>query len=162
MRYREFFKWTQITMLRHKDQWYDYKMIGLLLLVWKNLSVPGVNDALQRHHCAEDNVVEHEDKPWLMILSHSHWMFPQPFGGDGLQNRMQVKNNICIHMLQWHALFQSISLSILKRFRSWSSQKQSQNCIVHWCQRRETPKQPHWGSHLQSWELHKASGSRAW
>lgn len=95
-------------MLRHKDQWYDYKMVGLLLLVWKNLSVPGVNDALQRHHCAEDNVVEHEDKPWLMILSHSHWMFPQPFGGDGLQNRMEVTKTT--NMLQWHALFQSISL----------------------------------------------------
>ena len=59
--------------------------------MWKNLSVPGVNDALQRHHCAEDNVVEHEDKPWLMILSHLRGMFPQPFGGDGLQNRMHIK-----------------------------------------------------------------------
>ena len=66
-------------------------MIGLLLLVWKNLRVPGVNDALQRHHCAEDNVVEHEDKPWLMILSHSRGIFRQPFGGDGLQNRMHIK-----------------------------------------------------------------------
>ena len=60
--------------------------------MWKNLSVPGVNDALQRHHCTEDNVVEHQDKPWLMILSHSQRLFPQLFGGDGLQNRMQVKN----------------------------------------------------------------------
>ena len=64
--------------------------------MWKNLSVPGVNDALQWHHCTEDNVVEHQDKPWLMIVSHSQRLFPKLFGGDGLQNRMQVKKYIKI------------------------------------------------------------------
>ena len=84
--------------------------------MWKNLSVPGVNDALQRHHCAEDNVVEHEDKPWLMILSRSRGMFPQPFGGDGLQNRMEVtKTTTYASMACFVPVYQS---KILKRFRS--------------------------------------------
>ena len=34
-----------------------------LLLVRKNLGVSGVDDALQRHHRAENHVVEHQDEP---------------------------------------------------------------------------------------------------